>query len=126
MTEQDSDSPSFDLKGVLITLLVAAIVGYVGLQVFAAEVTQDDLNKFEKSEEYTTTGCMGIVCEGEDITGLLGVMGITGVLAVILTHLTSIRGPREQDDLDNVKQLYVEGEIGILELEERLDDEMDE
>jgi hypothetical protein len=129
MTEQDSDSPSIDLKGVSITLVVALVVAFVGFQVMAEEVTQEELNEFEQQEQNITDGCMAVAGCGTGTWGLIPVTGIVLVLSVIMVHVISLRKPhskRDLDDLKETKQLYVEGEIGILELEERLDDEIDD
>lgn len=126
MTEQDSDSPSIDLKGVSITLVVALIVIFVGVQV-ATTVTDEQLEQMEEEEIRDT--CMGVAGCGTGTWGLIPVTGIVLVLSVIMVHVISLRKPHSQRDLDDLKetkQLYVEGEIGILELEERLDDEMDD
>jgi len=113
--------PKIDLKGVSITLVVALIVVFVGVQV-ATTVTDEQLEQME-DEEITDT-CMGVAGCGGGTWGLIPVTGIAGVLAVIVGYLMSLRAP--PDDLQETKQLYVEGEIGILELEERLDDEIDD
>jgi hypothetical protein len=117
-----------DLAAVLIVVVVAALVGFVGLQVMTEEVTQEELNEFEQQEQNITEGCMGVAgCESGD-WGLIPVTGIVLVLSVMMVHVISLRKPHSKRDLDDFKEtkhLYVEGEIGILELEERLDDEME-
>ena len=117
--------PKIDLKGVSITLVVALVVAFVGFQVMAEEVTQEELNKFEQQEQNITEGCMGVAGCETGTWGHIPVAGIAGVLAIILGNVIAYVNPPE-DDLKETKQLYVEGEIGILELEERLDDEMDD
>jgi len=123
MTEQDLDGP--DLASVLIVVVVAALVGYTGLQVIGT-VDQSDLDSanFEQQEQNITDGCMGVAGCGTGTWGLIPVAGIAGVLAIILGNVIAYVNPPE-DDLQETKRLYVEGEIGILELEERLDDEME-
>jgi uncharacterized membrane protein len=122
------DSPNIDLKGVSITLVVAVVVAFVGFQVMAEEVTQEELNEFEQQEQNITEGCMGVAGCGTGAWGLIPVTGIVVILSVILVQVISLRKPhskRDLDDLQDVKKLYIEGEIDILELEERLDDEME-
>jgi hypothetical protein len=43
----------------------------------------------------------------------------------MVTIIGGLRSPNGSDDYADTKRLYIEGEIGILELEDRLDDEME-
>jgi uncharacterized membrane protein len=120
------DSTNIDLKSVSITLVVALVVVFVGVQV-ATTVTDEQLEQMEEEEISET--CMGVAGCGTGTWGLIPVAGIVLVLSVIMVHVISLRKPhskRDLDDLQDVKKLYVEGEIGILELEDRLDDEIDD
>jgi len=105
---------------------MSLIIGISTALLVGMEVVDTTLQQVP--EEDVTDVCLGLWgCGGPsgDIMGLIGITVILVVFVVMLTHLTSRRGPREQDDLDDVKGQYVDGDIGILELEEQLEDEMD-
>jgi len=72
--------------------------------------------------------CMGVFGCGENLDEMVPVLGVIAVLAFIATYIHSL--PRfpdsNQDDVDDAKQLYIEGEITLLDLEERLEEDIDE
>lgn len=114
------ENTTLDLTGVSITLVVLAIVLFVGLNV-ADTISEEQLDEFEDQEDYETY--CGLGCQG---TGsLIGPFIVAGILAVMVTVIGGLRSPDDPDDYAEPKRLYIEGEIGILELEDRLDDEME-
>lgn len=105
---------------VLITVITLMIALMVGLTVMDT-ISEEQLDEFEDQEDYETY--CGLGCQG---TGnLIGPFIVAGILAVLVTFIAGLRSPDDSDDYAEPKRLYIEGEIGILELEEQLDDEME-
>jgi len=121
------NNPSLDLQGVGVTLLVLFIVVFVGLQV-TATITDEQIEQMERQDGEITDVCMGVFGCGENIDEMLPVFALIVVLSFIATYIHSL--PRfpdsNQDDVDDAKQLYIEGEITLLDLEERLEEDIDD
>jgi len=116
-----------DLQSVMLTVIVMAIVLYTGMAVMQT-VTEAQIKEIEENGEEIDTVCAGVMGCGQSPYGLAGPLVITVILAVILTYVHSLQNSvgREPDDETKAKQQYVEGEISLLELEERLEDDIDE
>jgi hypothetical protein len=105
---------------VLITVITLLIALFVGLTVMDT-ISEEQLDEFEDQEDYETY--CGLGCQGAG--SLIGPFIVAGILAVMVTIIGGLRSPNGSDDYADTKRLYIEGEIGILELEDRLDDEME-
>jgi len=118
------DGPLFPAGSVMMVVIVLLITTFVGFQVMTT-ITDEQLEQME-DEEISDT-CMGVAGCGEQPMGLFAPLLITVVLAVIISFVVGIPAePDGDDELQEVKRLYVEGDIHILELEDRLDDVMDD
>lgn len=79
-----------DLPSVMIVLVIAGVVGFVGLQVMSTVIGTTDLQEgdplYNASEDLE--GAIG------DAWGLVGVAFIVVILAVIIVYLYGLRGGR--------------------------------
>jgi len=79
-----------DLPGVMIVLVIAGVVGFVGLQVMSTVIDTTQLNEndslYNASESLQTSV--------NDAWGLVGVAFIVVILAVIIVYLYGLRGGR--------------------------------
>ncbi|MFB6198896.1 MAG: hypothetical protein ABEI52_11630 [Halobacteriaceae archaeon] len=77
-----------DLPGVMILLVIAAVVGFVGLQVMSTVIDTTQLASgdplYNASESLQTAV--------NDAWGLIGVAFIVVILAVIIVYLYGLRG----------------------------------
>lgn len=77
-----------DLPGVMIVLVIAGVVGFVGLQVMSTVIDTSGLSSgeplYNASESLTTSV--------NDAWGLIGVAFIVVILAVIIVYLYGLRG----------------------------------
>lgn len=79
-----------DLPGVMILLVVAGVIGFIGLQVMSTVINTAGIagnQPLAGAEDNFTTAI-------EDSWGLIGVAFIVVVLAVIVVYLYGIRGRR--------------------------------
>jgi len=77
-----------DLPGVLIALIVAGVVGFVGIQVMSTVVDTTSVSQgdaFYNASQALQTGF-------DDAFGLIAVAFLVIVLAVIVTYLYGLRG----------------------------------
>jgi len=77
-----------DLPGVLIALIVAGVVGFVGIQVMSTVVDTTSVTSgdpFYNASQSLQTGF-------DDAFGLIAVAFLVIVLAVIVTYLYGLRG----------------------------------
>lgn len=79
---------SRDLPGVIIVLVVAGVVGFIGLQVMSTVIDQTNLSEGEALYNASVSLEEAI----EDAWGLLGVAFIVIILAVIVVYLYGLRG----------------------------------
>jgi len=101
LKEQIEDSPSLfsddraqtggmDLPSVMIVLVIAGVVGFVGLQVMSTVIGTTSLSQgdplYNASESLETSI--------NDAWGLVGVAFIVVILAVIIVYLYGLRGGR--------------------------------
>ena len=82
--------PATDLPGVIIVLVVAGVIGFIGLQVMSTVIEQTGLE--EGDELYNASVALEQAIE--DSWGLLGVAFIVVILAVIVVYLYGLRGGR--------------------------------
>ena len=82
--------PATDLPGVIIVLVVAGVIGFIGLQVMSTVIEQTGLE--EGGELYNASVALEQAIE--DSWGLLGVAFIVVILAVIVVYLYGLRGGR--------------------------------
>jgi len=79
-----------DLPGVMIVLVIAGVVGFVGLQVMSTVIDTTQLQSgdplYNASESLQTSV--------NDAWGLVGVAFIVVILAVIIVYLYGLRGGR--------------------------------
>jgi hypothetical protein len=79
-----------DLPGVMIVLVIAGVVGFVGLQVMSTVIGTTSLQSgdplYNASESLETSI--------NDAWGLVGVAFIVVILAVIIVYLYGLRGGR--------------------------------
>lgn len=117
---------SIDVPALVVTLVVMGIVAFVGVATFGkiASIPESELREAVRETE---TVC-GLGCGGTPIfNNILGVALVIVILAVVVAYLHGLPATSESDNaVEQAKTLYVEGEIDILELEDRLDDEIDE
>ena len=81
--------PSSDLPGVMIALVVAGVVGFVGLQVMSTVIEttgiDNDTDPFYEASQSLESGF-------DDAFGLIAVAFLVIVLAVIVVYLYGLRG----------------------------------
>ena len=79
-----------DLPGVMIVLVIAGVIGFVGLQVMSTVIDTTSLTSgdplYNASDNLTTSV--------NDAWGLIGVAFIVVILAVIIVYLYGLRGGR--------------------------------
>lgn len=114
-----------DVQSVMLTVIVMVIVFYTGLAVMQT-VTDAQIEELENQDGEIEAYC-GLGC-GMGFWDFVGPLLITGVLSFVVSFLVSVPktlGPDDTNESD-AKQLYIEGEISLLELEERLEDDINE
>lgn len=80
--------PARDLPGVIIVLVVAGVIGFIGLQVMSTVISQTGLGENDSLYNASTSLEEAV----EDAWGLLGVAFIVIILAVIVVYLYGLRG----------------------------------
>jgi len=85
-----------DLPGVMIVLVIAGVVGFVGLQVMSTVIDTTSLsagtNTTEADPLYNAS--QSLQNSVNDAWGLVGVAFIVVILAVIIVYLYGLRGGR--------------------------------
>jgi H+/Cl- antiporter ClcA len=79
-----------DLPGVMIVLVIAGVIGFVGLQVMSTVIDTTSLSSGDSlynAQDNLTTSV-------NDAWGLIGVAFIVVILAVIVVYLYGLRGGR--------------------------------
>lgn len=79
-----------DLPGVMIVLVIAGVVGFVGLQVMSTVIDTSGLEEGEPL--YNASEALETAVD--DAWGLIGVAFIVIILAVIIVYLYGLRGGR--------------------------------
>jgi len=79
-----------DLPGVMIVLVIAGVVGFVGLQVMSTVISTTSLT--ENDSLYNAS--QSLETSINDAWGLVGVAFIVVILAVIIVYLYGLRGGR--------------------------------
>jgi hypothetical protein len=77
-----------DLPGVMIVLVVAGVIGFIGLQVMSTVIDQTTL----ASGDPLYNASDSLQTSIEDAWGLIGVAFIVVILAVIVVYLYGLRG----------------------------------
>ena len=80
--------PSGDLAGIMIVLIVAGVVGFVGLQVMSTVVSTTNLESGDPLYDAQQSLQTGF----DDAFGLVAVAFLVIVLAVIVVYLYGLRG----------------------------------
>jgi len=79
-----------DLPGVMIVLVIAGVVGFVGLQVMSTVIDTTSLT----SSDPLYNASQSLQTSVNDAWGLVGVAFIVVILAVIIVYLYGLRGGR--------------------------------
>lgn len=79
-----------DLPGVMIVLVIAGVVGFVGLQVMSTVIDTTSL----QSGDPLYNASQSLETSINDAWGLVGVAFIVVILAVIIVYLYGLRGGR--------------------------------
>lgn len=79
-----------DLPGVMIVLVIAGVVGFVGLQVMSTVIDTTALASGDPLYNASTS----LQSSVNDAWGLVGVAFIVVILAVIIVYLYGLRGRR--------------------------------
>lgn len=77
-----------DLPGVMIVLVVAGVIGFIGLQVMSTVIDQTTLT----SGDPLYNASQSLQSSINDAWGLIGVAFIVVILAVIVVYLYGLRG----------------------------------
>lgn len=77
-----------DLPGVMIVLVVAGVIGFIGLQVMSTVIDQTTLQEGDPLHNASQSLQTSI----NDAWGLVGVAFIVVILAVIVVYLYGLRG----------------------------------
>lgn len=90
MNDRSAQTGGMDLPSVMIVLVIAGVVGFVGLQVMSTVIGTTSLSSgdplYNASESLETSV--------NDAWGLVGVAFIVVILAVIIVYLYGLRGGR--------------------------------
>jgi hypothetical protein len=81
---------NMDLPGVMIVLVIAGVVGFVGLQVMSTVIDTTSLS----SGDPLSSASDNLTDAVNDAWGLIGVAFIVIILAVIIVYLYGLRGGR--------------------------------
>lgn len=88
MADSRGQARGMDLPGVMLVLVIAGVIGFVGLQVMSTVIDTTGLASgdplYNASENLTTSV--------NDAWGLIGVAFIVVILAVIIVYLYGLRG----------------------------------
>lgn len=79
-----------DLPGVMIVLVIAGVVGFVGLQVMSTVIDTTALT----SSDPLYNASQSLQTSVNDAWGLVGVAFVVVILAVIIVYLYGLRGGR--------------------------------
>jgi hypothetical protein len=79
-----------DLPGMMIVLVIAGVVGFVGLQVMSTVIDTTSLESGDPLHDAQTN----LTTSVNDAWGLVGVAFIVIILAVIIVYLYGLRGGR--------------------------------
>ena len=90
MGDSRAQGGSMDLPGVMILLVVAGVVGFVGLQVMSTVITTTSLSSGDPLYNASDSLEQSI----NSAWGLVGVAFIVVILAVIVVYLYGLRGGR--------------------------------
>jgi len=86
----DRAQSQMDLPGVMIVLVIAGVVGFVGLQVMSTVIDTTQLD----SSDPLYNASQSLETSINDAWGLVGVAFIVVILAVIIVYLYGLRGGR--------------------------------
>jgi len=93
LSDTRGQSSNMDLPGVMILLVVAGVVGFIGLEVMSTVI---DTTGLEGGENVTNdplyNASQSLETAVGDAWGLIGVAFIVVILAVIVVYLYGVRG----------------------------------
>jgi len=87
-TDTRGQTGNMDLPGVMILLVVAGVVGFIGLEVMSTVIDTTGL----ESGEPLYNASESLETAVNDAWGLIGVAFIVVILAVIVVYLYGVRG----------------------------------
>lgn len=90
VTNNRAQGGRMDLPGVMIVLVIAGVVGFVGLQVMSTVIDTTQL----QSGDPLYNASDSLQTSVNDAWGLVGVAFIVVILAVIIVYLYGLRGGR--------------------------------
>jgi len=90
LTEDNRGQMRQDLPGVMIVLVIAGVVGFVGLEVMSTVIDTTQL----QSGDPLYNASDSLQSSVNDAWGLVGVAFIVVILAVIIVYLYGLRGGR--------------------------------
>jgi len=90
MADNSGQMGSQDLPGVMIVLVIAGVVGFVGIQVMSTVIDTTQL----ASGDPLYNASASLQTSVNDAWGLVGVAFIVVILAVIIVYLYGLRGGR--------------------------------
>jgi ABC-type multidrug transport system permease subunit len=90
IADNQAQTSGMDLPGVMILLVVAGVVGFIGLQVMSTVIETTSL----QSGDPLYNASQSLQTSVNDAWGLIGVAFIVVILAVIIVYLYGVRGRR--------------------------------
>lgn len=90
VNDRSAQIQGMDLPGVMIVLVIAGVVGFVGLQVMSTVIDTTSLT----SSDPLYNASQSLETSINDAWGLIGVAFIVVILAVIIVYLYGLRGGR--------------------------------
>lgn len=90
VTDDSGQVGGTDLPGAMILLVVAGVIGFVGLQVMSTVIETTALG--ENDSLYNASE--SLITSVNDAWGLVGVAFIVVILAVVIVYLYGLRGGR--------------------------------
>jgi len=90
LTSERGQMGGMDLPGAMILLVVAGVIGFVGLQVMSTVIGTTGL----QSDDPLYNASEALETSVNDAWGLVGVAFIVVILAVVIVYLYGLRGGR--------------------------------
>lgn len=90
LADERGQMGGMDLPGAMILLVVAGVIGFVGLQVMSTVIDTTSL----ESADPLYNASEALIGSVNDAWGLVGVAFIVVILAVVIVYLYGLRGGR--------------------------------